>query len=334
MTHHPPAGILSALTVAAQAAEQVRGTTSPNPPVGAVILDASGRIIGVGATQPPGGAHAEVMALDAAGERARGGTAVVTLEPCNHTGRTGPCSQALIDAGITAVYYANPDPFPQAAGGADHLRAAGVDTHLLAEPVAALQPWLGATVLGRPHVTLKFAGTLDGFAAATDGTSQWITGSQARAFVHTDRSQRDAIMVGTGTVLADNPSLTARGPDGLHVHQPRRVVVGQRPVPAGSNLAQLGYEQYAGMNEALAALWETGSRDILLEGGPTLATAMLRAGMVDAIQAYIAPAILGAGKSVLSWDGETTIAEIMRFHTTAVRQLGDDVLIEMTRKDH
>lgn len=329
-----PPEILSALTLAVEASEQVRGTTSPNPPVGAVILDAAGHVAGVGATQPPGGAHAEVIALQTAGGRARGGTAVVTLEPCNHTGRTGPCSQALIDAGITAVYYANSDPFPQAAGGADHLRTAGIQVHLLDQLVSTLQPWLRATVMGRPHVTLKFAGTLDGFAAATDGTSQWITGSVARAFVHADRSKRDAILIGTGTVLADNPSLTARGPDGPYPHQPRRIVIGQRPVPAESNLAQLGFEQYTGMNDALEALWETGARDILLEGGPTFATAMLRAGLVDAIQAYIAPAILGAGKSVLSWDGETTIAEIMRFHTTAVRQLGDDVLIEMTRKDH
>lgn len=269
-----------------------------------------------------------------AGERARGSIAVVTLEPCNHTGRTGPCSQALIDAGIAAVYYANADPFPGAAGGADHLRAAGVEVYFLDEPVAALQPWLRATQLDRPHVTLKFAGTLDGFAAATDGSSQWITGVDARAFVHADRTKRDAILVGTGTVLADNPSLTARGPQGLYRQQPRRVVVGKRAIPPGSNLAHLGYEHYAGIEQALEALWEQGCRDILLEGGPTLATAMLRAGMVDAIQAYIAPAILGAGKSVLSWDGETTIAEIMRFHTTAVRQLGDDVLIEMTRKDH
>lgn len=326
--------ILSALDLAADASDKVRGTTSPNPPVGAVILDARGEVAGIGATQPPGGAHAEVMALAAAGERAQGGTAVVTLEPCNHTGRTGPCSQALIHAGIARVYYANPDPFPQAAGGADRLREAGVEAHLLNEPVPALMPWLRATVLGRPHVTLKFAGTLDGFAAATDGTSQWITGEQARAFVHADRAQRDAIIVGTGTALADNPSLTARGPNGLYNHQPRRVVVGGRQVPDGSNLNQLGFEQYPGINDALESLWQTGCRDVLLEGGPTLATAMLRAGLVDAIQAYIAPALLGAGRSVLSWDGETTISDIRRFNTTAVRQLGDDVLIDMTRKDH
>ncbi len=326
--------MLSALALAAEASEKVRGTTSPNPPVGAVILDTSGQVVGVGATQPPGGPHAEVMALADAGAKARGGTAVVTLEPCNHTGRTGPCSQALIDAGIATVYYANSDPFPQAAGGADHLREAGVDTHALNEPVAALTPWLRATVLQRPHVTLKFAGTLDGFAAATDGTSQWITGSVARAHVHEDRAKRDAIIVGTGTVLADDPSLTARMGPGLYGHQPRRVVIGGRQVPAGSNLDRLGHEQYGGINEALAALWESGCRDVLLEGGPTLATAMLRAGLVDAIRAYIAPAILGAGRSVLSWDGDTTMAGIMRFNTTGVQLLDGDVLIEMTRKDH
>ena len=323
-----------ALQLAIEASEEVVGTTSPNPPVGAVILDADGELAGIGATQPPGGAHAEVMALAAAGGRARGGAAVVTLEPCNHTGRTGPCSQALIDAGIARVFYANPDPFPQAAGGADHLRQAGVDTHLLGLPVPTLSPWLRATKLGRPHITLKFAGTLDGFAAATDGTSQWITGETARAHVHADRARRDAIIVGTGTALADNPSLTARGPDGLYDHQPRRVVIGRRPVPTGSNLDRLGFEQYPGIDEALAALWESGCRDVLLEGGPTLAGAMLRAGLIDAIRAYVAPAILGAGRSVLSWDGGTTISDITRFTTTAVHRLGDDVLIDMTRKDH
>lgn len=322
-----------ALQLAIEASEKVVGTTSPNPPVGAVILDADGEVAGCGATQPPGGAHAEVMALAAAGERARGGTAVVTLEPCNHTGRTGPCSQALIDAGIARVHYATPDPFPQAAGGAEHLRRAGVETHLLNVLVPTLAPWLRATVLGRPHITLKFAGTLDGFAAATDGTSQWITGETARAHVHADRARRDAIIIGTGTALADNPSLTARGPDGLYDHQPRRVVIGHRPVPAGSNLAQLGFEQFPGIEEALTALWESGCRDVLLEGGPTLAGALLRAGLIDAVRAYVAPAILGSGRSVLSWDGQTTLADITRFTTTAVHRLGDDVLIDMTRKD-
>ena len=326
--------IYQALELAHEASDKVRGFTSPNPPVGAVILDADGEVAGVGATAPPGGPHAEVRALEAAGGRAAGGTAVVTLEPCNHVGRTGPCAKALVDAGIRQVFYANKDPFPQAAGGADYLREAGVETHFLDTRIRALEPWLQVTRKGRPHITLKFAATLDGFAGATDGTSQWITGTAARAFVHEDRSKRDAIILGTGTALADNPSLTARNSDGYYQHQPRRVVIGNRPIPQSSNLHRLGYEQYPGIAEALEALWDAGCRDVLVEGGPTLAAAVLRRDLVDQVQAYIAPALLGAGKTVVNWPEETTMSEIMRFETTAVRQLGSDVLIEMMRKEH
>ncbi|MEE2035378.1 bifunctional diaminohydroxyphosphoribosylaminopyrimidine deaminase/5-amino-6-(5-phosphoribosylamino)uracil reductase RibD, partial [Rhodococcus chondri] len=210
--------LAEALQFALDASEAVRGTTSPNPPVGAVILDTSGRIAGVGATAPPGGPHAEVRALAAAGERARGGTAVVTLEPCNHTGRTGPCTRALIDAGIATVYYAVPDPNPVAGGGSEALRAAGLTVHagLGAEAVShgPLRAWLHRQRTGRPHVTWKYAAGLDGRSAAVDGTSQWISGPESRARVHDHRSRLDAIIVGTGTVLADDPWLTARLPDG------------------------------------------------------------------------------------------------------------------------
>ncbi|ALC06000.1 Riboflavin biosynthesis protein RibD [Corynebacterium deserti GIMN1.010] len=325
--------IAQALTVAHEASASVRGTTSPNPPVGAVILDAQGDLAGVGATAPPGGPHAEVAALATAGTRAIGGTAVVTLEPCNHYGRTGPCSKALVDAGINRVFYANQDPFPQAAGGAEFLKARGVETHFLNTPIRALTPWLAATRLGRPHVTLKFAATVDGFAAASDGSSQWITGEQARSFVHSDRSKRDAIVVGTGTALADNPSLTARTADGLYAHQPRRVVIGSREIPETSNLATSGFERYSGISEALKALWDTGCRDILIEGGPTLAASALQLGVVDQIQAYIAPALLGTGKSIITWPQSTTMDDIHRFETTSVVTLGNDVLMELTRKD-
>ncbi|MFP7365696.1 bifunctional diaminohydroxyphosphoribosylaminopyrimidine deaminase/5-amino-6-(5-phosphoribosylamino)uracil reductase RibD [Corynebacterium callunae] len=326
-----PPEIAEALAQAIAAAAEVRGTTSPNPAVGAAILDSAGAIVGVGATQPPGGPHAEVMALADAGARAQGGTAVVTLEPCNHTGRTGPCSQALFDAGIQRVFYAQADPFPAAAGGAEFLALKGVEVHFLDVKIPTLQPWLNAVKSERPNVTLKFASTLDGFAAATDGSSQWITGAAARAFVHEDRSRRDAIIVGTGTALADNPSLTARSGDRLYPRQPRRVVVGKREIGAG-NLQRLGFEQYPGIPEALKALWEEGCRDVLIEGGPTLAAAALRMDVVDNIQAYVAPALLGAGRSILNWPQETSISEIMRFETSAVQQLDNDVLIEMQRK--
>ena len=327
-----------ALVLAMEAGTQARGTTSPNPPVGAVILDDTGQVVGVGHTQPPGGPHAEIMALRAAGDKARGGTAVVTLEPCNHTGRTGPCAQALADASLDAVYYLHPDPTPQAGGGASTLARSGITVGQLEAPSGvrdALLPWLTAVSLGRPHVTLKFAQSLDGFTAAADGTSQWITGERARAHVHDDRARRDAILIGTGTALADNPSLTARYPDGtLRETQPRRVVVGSRDVRqrGADNLGRLGFEQYATPEEALAELYVSGARDILVEGGASLAASMLELGCVDAIQAYLGNVILGEGTGVLSRAAAPTLTQAPRWHRTTVLELGDDLLIEYQKK--
>ena len=322
---------LGAISAAIEAGESVRGTTSPNPPVGCALVNASGELIATGATSPAGGPHAEINALEQAGERARGATAVVTLEPCNHTGRTGPCSQALVEAGITRVVYFTADPNEAAAGGAEYLRAHGVEVDFQPVRIAALQPWLRSVRHNRPSVTLKFASTLDGFTAAKDGTSKWITGDKARELVHEDRAKLDAIIVGTGTAIADDPSLTARFPDGtLHEHQPRRVVIGTREVPEG-NLTRLGFEQYASPEEALTALWETGARDVLVEGGATLAASFIELDLVDAVQAYIAPALLGAGRGVLDRAIAGTIADARRFRTTHVRPVGDDVFIEMER---
>lgn len=327
----------TAIDVAIAAGDAVRGRTSPNPPVGAAILAADGELVGVGGTTPAGGPHAEVVALDAAGDQARGGTAVVTLEPCNHTGQTGPCTRALVDAGVTAVYYLNPDPNPVASGGAQFLAAHGVRVERLEVRTAALEPWLTATRLGRPHVTLKFAQSLDGFTAAVDGTSQWITSPAARADVHLDRLRRDAIVIGTGTALADNPSLTARDEAGEPYpveRQPRRVVVGKRDVREKAiNLTRLGFEHYDDIETALAALWDAGSRDVLVEGGAGLAGGFLRAGYVDALRAYVAPILLGAGRSTLDGGLAQTLSEAVRFRRVDHRALGDDVLIELTRKD-
>lgn len=328
---HGSYGISGAASAAIEAGEAVRGTTSPNPPVGCALIDASGELISTGATSPAGGPHAEVNALSEAGERARGATAVVTLEPCNHTGRTGPCSHALVEAGVKRVLYFTADPFAPAAGGAGYLRDHGVEVEFQPVRVAALQPWLRSVRHNRPSVTLKFASTLDGFTAAADGTSQWITGPEARELVHEDRAMLDAIIVGTGTAIADNPSLTARHPDGtLREHQPRRVVVGKRDVPDG-NLTRLGFEQYATPQEALDALWASGARDVLVEGGASLAASFLELDLVDAVQAYIAPALLGSGRGVLDRAIATTIADARRFRTTFVRRVGNDVCIEMER---
>lgn len=322
---------LGAFSAAIEAGESVRGATSPNPPVGCELISASGELIATGATSPAGGPHAEVNALREAGERAQGATAVVTLEPCNHTGRTGPCSEALVEAGIRRVVYFTADPNEAAAGGADYLRAHGVEVDFQPVRVAALQPWLRSVRLGRPSVTLKFASTLDGFTAAADGTSKWITGEDARGLVHAGRAKLDAIIVGTGTAIADDPSLTARFPDGtLREHQPRRVVIGSREVPEG-NLTRLGFEQYATPTEALEALWQTGARDVLVEGGAALAASFLELDLVDAVHAYIAPALLGAGRGVLDRAIAGTIADARRFRTTLVRPVGNDVFLEMER---
>lgn len=335
MTLDLPDAIAAALSTAIDASEQVRGTTSPNPPVGAAILDSTGRLVGVGATQPAGGPHAEVRALAVAGQRASGGTAVVTLEPCNHTGRTGPCSHALADAGVAQVYYAHADPGAAAGGGADYLRSRGVAVTRLETDVAPLRYWLTATRSGRPHVTLKFAQTLDGFTAALDGTSQWITGSSAREHVHADRAKRDAIIVGTGTALADNPALTARHPDGtLYENQPAAVVIGTRQITSAQapKLAARGFSQHAEIPAALAALTEAGARDVLVEGGAGLAGGFLTAGVVDAIQAYIAPILLGQGRSVLATAITETLGGAARFELDQMIRLEQDVLLELTRK--
>jgi diaminohydroxyphosphoribosylaminopyrimidine deaminase/5-amino-6-(5-phosphoribosylamino)uracil reductase len=327
--------IVEAMRRALAASTAVHGTTSPNPPVGAVVLDAGGVVAGVGATAPPGGPHAEVTALREAGERARGGTAVITLEPCAHHGRTPPCTDALRAAGVAAVVFAVPDPHPTAGGGAAVLREAGITVYegALAEQVrrGPLRAWLHAVRAGRPHVTWKLAATLDGRSAAADGTSRWITGDSARAEVHALRATVDAIVVGTGTVLADDPALTARHPDGTaREHQPLRVVVGHRDVPAGYCLAapDVLHLRTHDPDEVLGALHARGAVDVLLEGGPRLAGAFVAAGRVDRVLAYLAPALLGAGPAALAEAGVGTIDDIARLEVDEVRRVGQDVVVD------
>jgi diaminohydroxyphosphoribosylaminopyrimidine deaminase/5-amino-6-(5-phosphoribosylamino)uracil reductase len=318
------------------ASEQVRGTTSPNPPVGAVVLDRDGDIAGVGATSPPGGAHAEVVALAQAGERARGGTAVVTLEPCAHHGRTPPCVDALVAAGIATVHFAVTDPNLRAAGGATALRAGGVraEEGLLADAVTTgpLRAWLHHTLTGRPHVTWKYAMTLDGRVAAADGTSRWISGEPARAEVHELRRQVDAIVVGRGTVLADDPRLTARDADGADLaRQPLRVVVGTGDLPPASHIldsaAPTLHVRTREPADVLAALAERGVVDVLLEGGPTLAGAFLAAGLVDRVLAFVAPKFLGAGAAALGEAGVPTVTAAHHFTVEQATMSGEDVRV-------
>src|SRR5882757_35338 len=318
-------------------AETVRGRTSPNPAVGAVILGPDGEVAGEGATQPVGGPHAEIMALRDAGDRARGATAVVTLEPCAHTGRTGPCTAALIEAGVARVVYAVDDPNPPAAGGADRLREAGVDVlaglREAEAAAAALRPWLHALRTGRPFVTWKLASTLDGRVAAADQSARWITSAQARADSHAFRAIVDAIVVGSGTVLADDPHLTVRdAEDELAEHQPLRVVLDRRHrVHQNAQVLDSAAETLlldtAVPRFALKALHDRGVRHVLLEGGPTLAGAFVEARCVDEVIAYVAPKLLGAGPAALGDAGIATIADAITLEVDAVTRVGGAVKI-------
>lgn len=320
----------AALAAAARGPE-----ADPNPRVGCVIVDAAGLIVGVGHHRGAGTAHAEVDALDEAGELARGGTAYVTLEPCDHVGRTGPCTQALIDAGIAAVRYAVPDPDPIAGGGAARLSAHGIDVRhgLLGEAAEGLnRTWLHARRTGRPFVTWKFAATLDGRSAAADGASRWITGLAARRDVHALRARCGAVVIGTGTALADDPALTVRTPDGSSAdRQPLRVVVGSRPLPDAAQLRDAAAPTLMldthDPEDVMARLIDRGIHHVLLEGGPRLAGAFWRAGLIDEVRAYLAPALLGAGPSAVTDLGIATMADIARLRITDVAVLDQDVRI-------
>ncbi len=327
----------AAMAAAIDQSNRVKGRTYPNPPVGAVILDRDGEIAGVGATTPTGGPHAEVVALRRAGEKAAGGTAVVTLEPCNHVGRTPPCVDALLAAGVAEVAFAVADPNPVAAGGAARLAGAGVrvSAGVLADAVGGgpLREWLHKQRTGMPHVTWKFASSVDGRSAAADGTSKWITGEAARADVHRRRAAADAIIVGTGTVFSDDPALTARLPDGaLADHQPLRVVVGQREISPDATVlnddSRTMVIRTRDPHEVIRALSDR--TDVLLEGGPTLAGAFLRAGVIDRVLAYVAPILLGGPITAVDDVGVPSIAQAHRWRFDGVQPMGPDVLLSLT----
>lgn len=310
--------------------------TGVNPRVGCVILDADGVTIAEGWHRGVGTAHAEVDALSKLPEGgARGATAVVTLEPCNHTGHTGPCSEALIAAGIGRVVYAASDPGHMSGGGAARLREAGVDVTggvLVSEVEAFLDDWLTAARLGRPYMTVKWASSLDGRIAALDGTSTWITGAAARQRVHEQREASDAIIVGTGTVLADDPSLTARGDAGeLMARQPAPVVVGTRAIPKDAAVFRhphpVIFEGTHDVHEVVRDLRARGFRRVYVEGGPTLASAFVAAGLVDEFAIYLAPTLLGGNRLALGDIGISTIDEQLKLRILSVDQLGSDLLI-------
>ncbi|MBC7633227.1 bifunctional diaminohydroxyphosphoribosylaminopyrimidine deaminase/5-amino-6-(5-phosphoribosylamino)uracil reductase RibD [Aeromicrobium sp.] len=320
----------------ALAAARATRRTLPNPRVGCVLLSPDGAELAIGVHHGAGTPHAEIDALTRAGAAARGATAVVTLEPCNHTGRTGPCSTALIEAGIARVASAQSDPDATAPGGAKVLADAGVavETGVLAEESAALNPeWTYAVTRGRPFVTWKYAATLDGLSAAPDGTSKWITSPEARRDVQTFRAESDAIVAGTGAVLADDPRLTVRDENDMPLpydQQPLRVVVGETKIPnyyrVFDRVAPTLMIQSRDPAEVLRKLVENEIRHVWLEGGPRLAGAFWNAGVIDRVIGYIAPAMLGSGRAALEGEA-TTLADLRPIDLDDLRMVGPDIRI-------
>ena len=322
-------GDLAAMGRALALAASVRTRTSPNPWVGCVITTGAERF--EGATAPPGGPHAEAAALAAAGERARGATLYVTLEPCAHHGRTPPCAEAIAEAGVARVVVPVLDPDPQVSGrGVALLRARGVEVEVgpcRAEAAELLAPYLKHRGTGRPWVVLKLAATLDGRIAAPDGTSKWLTGEVARADAHRLRSESDAVLVGAGTVRADDPELTVRlvpAPE----HQPLRVVLGHAPDGARVHPAlELGGDLGAVLDE----LGGKGVLQLLVEGGAGVARAFHAAGLVDRYVLYLAPALFGGDDALgmFAGPGAPDVDGLWRGRLVSVTALGDDLRVEL-----
>ena len=313
---------------AVEAAATARVVAHPNPWVGCVLLTPSGRVC-TGATHAPGGPHAEIEALRRAGRDAAGSTAVVTLEPCSHHGRTPPCADALVDAGVGRVVVGVLDPDPRVRGrGVGVLEAAGIDVTVgvrADEIEEQLAPYLHHRRTGRPYVVAKLAASLDGRTAAPDGTSKWITGMEARADAHRLRAESDAVLVGAGTVRTDDPELTVRhahGPD------PRRVVLGSAPAGARVHPCR---EMGGDLGDILDELGGDDVVQLLVEGGPTVVSAFHRAGLVDRYVVYVAPALFGGddGLGVFTGPGAATIDDVWRGRIDRVERLGDDVRIDV-----
>lgn len=347
-------------------ADRALGTTSPNPAVGAVLV-LDGRVVGVGHTQPPGGAHAEVMALRQAGDRAHGATAYITLEPHAHQGRTPPCTDALLAAGVVDVRYSIDDPDANVSGrGRAQLEAAGVHVEVgdgAHESARLLEGYIKQRTTGLPTVTVKFAASLDGRIAASSGDSRWVSGPQTLAWAHRIRPKLDAIIVGSGTVTVDDPQLTAR-PEGATepVHQPTRIVLDARgrtspsarvlqpgaptliattatsPAAWRDSMSAAGAEVlefpadagHVDLRAVIAELGRRGMLTVLFEGGGVVLGSLFDRRLVDRVQAVIAPVIIGAATatSAVAGVGVERMAQAPRLRDVEVTRLGDDVLIE------
>jgi diaminohydroxyphosphoribosylaminopyrimidine deaminase / 5-amino-6-(5-phosphoribosylamino)uracil reductase len=300
---------------ALELAERGRGTTYPNPVVGAVVVR-DGEVVGEGWHQHKGEAHAEVIALAAAGERANGATLFVTMEPCAHHGSTPPCTVAVLASGVAKVVAGSLDPNPEAGGGLEVLRAAGVETENADSAAARIQneAWRVWVAARRPFVILKLALTLDGRLAVPG--RRWVTGEESRRRVHELRARVDAVAVGMGTVRADDPQLTAR--DVEAAQQPRRLAFGRGPLPDGSELELCT----GGLEDELAGLAAEGVQSLLLEGGPTLVEGFLRADLVDKVLLFVAPQIAGSGPSFAP-----DLPAPVELRRLTAEPVGDDLLL-------
>ena len=324
-------------TVAMQRAialsEKGLGKCAPNPIVGAVIIDANGKVLGEGFhDRMTSKDHAEVVAIKSAGNQTKGATMVVTLEPCNHTGSTGPCTQAIVDSGISTVVFAVKDPNVVAAGGADALRAAGikvVDGVMAKEASWANRAWLTKIQMSRPYFVWKVATTLDAKIAASDGTSKWISNEVSRNDVQRLRRESDAILVGTNTVISDNPHLIPRGEFSGYSRNPIRVIFGESDLPTDSkvfdNAAETVHVKSRDLSKLVANLSELNINQVFVESGSKLASAMVSAGLMDELVIYQAPALLGSGKSFFVDESKSTIEDQMRLKHVSTEVLAGDI---------
>lgn len=316
-----------------------------NPQVGAVLINDAGEIIAEGWHKGAGTPHAEIDALNnlaAKNLAAAGLTAVVTLEPCNHFGKTGPCAQALVAAGVKRVVFGTFDPGKTEGGGRFTLEEAGIEVVsdvLRDECVQLIAPWFTNKFKNRPYVVIKWAASVDGRTAAADGTSKWITGAEAREDVHARRAASQAILVGTNTVALDDPELTARKPDGTNYeNQPLRVIVGEREISASARVfnsaAETVHFKTKDLKNVLAQLFERGIRQVFVEGGAQIESAMIQLGLADEYLIYLAPKLIGGPATAIRDIQVASMDQAVNLEFIETKKLGADILIRAINKEN